>query len=432
LKSTSVGLNLQIPGFPDDSAFSGCHNDTFGKFPLMFCNAYNNFDKMDFERLLQTHCVRNISLAVVAHTPLVNSDAPQYFEVRGQQTILEFWDNVFIVTPDYTFSTSNVRAAAMSSGANLVVCDYTYSGTKLYRINGLDDNNDLKGVIFTTEDANEGENVGAGCLSNMGSSAVSTTVGTDTTNATGTATENINAVVPVGVPGARKALNLQTNQNARSTRFVASVVEPIMGYSSATGAAAATATAARGGSGSLSKSESNSNSESESESGATLVPCDDQPSGDSSSSSGGGVCHSRSGSFARSMNRNGLVPVSAPAPVVATHAEAPFSSLIEGVYSAGANVSSRPAANNLLGTVPVPVARKKTATVAATTDSVAVTGATDVTGAATTAACRPIKHATFKPDGSTGRLNTVSYQGIMSFEVNAENKIVKLAMHYTC
>jgi hypothetical protein len=126
-------------------------SDIRTKFASIFLAAYNDFDKDEFSLLLQQHCVPELIMSVESvGLKKFNPKGAKFFELRGQETVVSFWDCLCQSTPDHIFKIYNTKVKVLANDYTSIVCGFTFSGTRVFKVSGLDDNCN-KRVIYSME-----------------------------------------------------------------------------------------------------------------------------------------------------------------------------------------------------------------------------------------------------------------------------------------
>lgn len=124
-------------------------NDVRRKYPTIFSEAFNNFDRFAFGEILKLYCEDDL-LAIyefVGHNPF---GSPRYIEVRGRETVVAFWDNLFTTVPDSVFNLHSTKYKVLPNDYTSITCAFSFRGTKVYNMAGVE-NNSAKNVVIATE-----------------------------------------------------------------------------------------------------------------------------------------------------------------------------------------------------------------------------------------------------------------------------------------
>lgn len=124
-------------------------NDIRRKYPTIFSEAFNNFDRFEFGEILKLYCEDDL-LAIyefVGHNPF---GSPRYMEVRGRETVVTFWDSLFTTIPDSVFNVHSTKYKVLPNDYTSITCAFSFRGTKVYNIAGVE-NNTSKNVVITAE-----------------------------------------------------------------------------------------------------------------------------------------------------------------------------------------------------------------------------------------------------------------------------------------
>lgn len=126
-------------------------SDIRRKYPTIFAEAFNNFDKLEFGEILKLYCEDDL-LAIyefVGHNPF---GSPRYIEVRGRETVVAFWDSLFTTIPDSVFNVHTTKYKVLPNDFTSITCAFSFRGTKVYNMAGVE-NNTSKNVVISAEDS---------------------------------------------------------------------------------------------------------------------------------------------------------------------------------------------------------------------------------------------------------------------------------------
>lgn len=125
-------------------------NDIRGKYSEIFCEAFNNFDKQMFSQLMRDFCEED--LVVIYEYVGVNAyNSPKYLEVRGLDTVAVFWDSMFTSMPDSLFAIYSTKYKILPNHFTSIVCTFSFKGTKVYELKGLNGELKEQNVVLSTE-----------------------------------------------------------------------------------------------------------------------------------------------------------------------------------------------------------------------------------------------------------------------------------------
>jgi hypothetical protein len=113
-------------------------SDIRRRFVSMFANMLNNFDKDGFAALIAAHCVEDL-VVISEHVGPNNPNGPNYIEIRGQPSVVSFWDAMFRAIPDGIFRFHSTKLKILASDYSCVVGGWTFEGTKMFTIQSLEE-----------------------------------------------------------------------------------------------------------------------------------------------------------------------------------------------------------------------------------------------------------------------------------------------------
>jgi hypothetical protein len=130
-----------------DSKAAGLSDDDIRtKYARIFCEIFNDFDCESFSAIVQNYCEPDLLVIYefVGDNPY---GGPSYIEVRGLDTVVMFWDNVLKTIPDALFVIHATKYKVLPNGYISIVCSFTFKGTKVYTMPGLEVHNDEKVIV---------------------------------------------------------------------------------------------------------------------------------------------------------------------------------------------------------------------------------------------------------------------------------------------
>jgi hypothetical protein len=92
-KFISLSSDSQAGG-GDGGGIEVTKDDVRAQCSRIFSTAFNNFDKIDFAKLLDHHCQKDC-IIVYEYVGKVSPHGPKYIEIRGLDAILVFYDSMF-------------------------------------------------------------------------------------------------------------------------------------------------------------------------------------------------------------------------------------------------------------------------------------------------------------------------------------------------
>mmetsp|Transcript_17302 Transcript_17302/g.29272 ORF Transcript_17302/g.29272 Transcript_17302/m.29272 type:complete len:207 (+) Transcript_17302:381-1001(+) len=122
------------------------------QYPSLFSDIFNNFDKVVFSRLLRDCCEEDC-VVLYEYIGRSNPYGPMHVEVRQLDAILAFWDGMLSAIPDSMFTIHGTRMKILPNKFSSVVCNFTFTGTKVYAMAGMDQNahKDTTVLVSTAE-----------------------------------------------------------------------------------------------------------------------------------------------------------------------------------------------------------------------------------------------------------------------------------------
>jgi hypothetical protein len=130
-----------------DSKAAGLSDDDIRtKYARIFCEIFNDFERESFSAIVQNYCEPELLVIYefVGDNPY---GGPSYIEVRGLDTVVMFWDNVLKTIPDALFVIHATKYKVLPNGFTSIVCSFTFKGTKVYTMPGLEVHNDEKVIV---------------------------------------------------------------------------------------------------------------------------------------------------------------------------------------------------------------------------------------------------------------------------------------------
>lgn len=123
--------------------------DLRSQYAGIFAQAFNNFDKVEFGGILNKYCDQDLLVVyeLIGPNPF---NSPKYLEVRGVDTVLVFWESLFTTIPDSLFTVHSTRYKVLPNDYTSVVCAFSFQGTKVYNMAGVE-NNTSKNVVITQD-----------------------------------------------------------------------------------------------------------------------------------------------------------------------------------------------------------------------------------------------------------------------------------------
>ena len=150
-------------------------SDVRTKFAGIFCEAFNNFDKVEFSKILQQHCEPDL-LVIYEYVGAVNPYGPKYIEIKGLDTAVVFWDSMLTAIPDSRFDIHGANKYKVLPNAFIsIVSTFTFVGTQVYTVNGMHNNKDKSVVLSTSSSNNAADSPSATAAAGANSTGVITT-----------------------------------------------------------------------------------------------------------------------------------------------------------------------------------------------------------------------------------------------------------------
>ncbi|KAJ1432669.1 hypothetical protein B484DRAFT_447691 [Ochromonadaceae sp. CCMP2298] len=146
-KFISLSSDSQAEG-GDGGGIEVTKDDVRAQCSRIFSTAFNNFDKIDFAKLLDHHCQKDC-IIVYEYVGKVSPHGPKYIEIRGLDAILVFYDSMFSAIPDSLFTVHSTRLKVLQNGYSSIVSTFLFVGTKIYGLTQLNHDADKKIVIQT-------------------------------------------------------------------------------------------------------------------------------------------------------------------------------------------------------------------------------------------------------------------------------------------
>lgn len=133
-------------------------NDIRARYPDIFSQIFNNYDKLSFSRIMNNYCENDL-LVIYEYVGSVNPFGPNYLEVRGLEAVVVFWDSLLTSIPDSLFESFTPKFKILPNDFTSIVCPFSFKGTKMYEISGIDENSE-RSVVVSLEKASLGSGAG--------------------------------------------------------------------------------------------------------------------------------------------------------------------------------------------------------------------------------------------------------------------------------
>jgi hypothetical protein len=130
-----------------DSKTAGLSDDDIRtKYARIFCEIFNDFERESFSAIVRNYCEPDLLVIYefVGDNPY---GGPSYIEVRGLDTVVLFWDSVLKTIPDALFVIHATKYKVLPNSYISIVCSFTFRGTKVYMIPGLEVHVDEKVIV---------------------------------------------------------------------------------------------------------------------------------------------------------------------------------------------------------------------------------------------------------------------------------------------
>jgi hypothetical protein len=121
-------------------------HDIRTKFPDIFCTAFNNYDREKYAHIIKNYCEEEL-LVIYDYVGFNPYNWPKYLEVRGRDTVVVFWDTLLTSYPDSIFQIHATKYKVLPNDFTAVVCSFSFKGTKIYNMTGVDNNFDESVVV---------------------------------------------------------------------------------------------------------------------------------------------------------------------------------------------------------------------------------------------------------------------------------------------
>jgi hypothetical protein len=128
----------ELAGIPD--------HDIRTKFPDIFSAAFNNYDKEKYAHIIKNYCEEEL-LVIYDYVGFNPYNWAKYLEVRGRETVVVFWDALLTSFPDSIFQIHATKYKVLPNDYTAVVCSFSFKGTKMYNLTGVDNNLDESVVV---------------------------------------------------------------------------------------------------------------------------------------------------------------------------------------------------------------------------------------------------------------------------------------------
>lgn len=125
-------------------------NDIRSRYSEIFCEAFNNFDKTIFSQLMRDYCEQEL-LVIYEYVGVNAYNSPKYLEVRGLDTVAVFWDSMLTSMPDSLFVVYSTKYKILPNHYTSIVCTFSFKGTKVYELKGLNEELREQNVVLSTE-----------------------------------------------------------------------------------------------------------------------------------------------------------------------------------------------------------------------------------------------------------------------------------------
>lgn len=119
------------------------------RFATLFCDAFNNFDKVYFGQILKNYCEEDL-LVIYEYVGVNPYNSPNYMEVRGFDTVAVFWDGLLTSIPDSLFEIHSTKYKILPNDFTSIVCTFSFVGTKVFQLTGVDGAAD-RNVVISSE-----------------------------------------------------------------------------------------------------------------------------------------------------------------------------------------------------------------------------------------------------------------------------------------
>lgn len=120
------------------------------KIADIFGDAYNNWDRESFAKVMKLYVEEDCRL-LYQFRGHRNPLGPSRTEIYGRDAILTFWDCLFASIPDSLFTAYPSKIKVLPNEYSSIVCPFTFVGTKLFNLNGIDDWSHLEKVEVRPE-----------------------------------------------------------------------------------------------------------------------------------------------------------------------------------------------------------------------------------------------------------------------------------------
>jgi len=185
-------------------------SDIRARYPEIFSQIFNNYDKLSFSRIMNNYCEDDL-LVIYEYVGGINPYGPSYLEVRGLEAVVVFWDSLLSSIPDSLFEVFTTKFKVLPNDFTSIVCTFSFKGTKMYEISGVDENSE-RSVVVSFEKMSIGSEGGDGDSVSTGTGTGS---GSGVANGRGSVISSLASNVGENSPvDARtsKPLRLQTNK----------------------------------------------------------------------------------------------------------------------------------------------------------------------------------------------------------------------------
>jgi hypothetical protein len=116
----------------------------------IFSEAFNNYERHSFSMAMQAHCEPDLVIIFDCTAGGGTSyPGPAYLEFRGQDTVLSFLDSLFTSVPDAVCNASQTYKSELPDGCAITETKCSFRGTKICKINGIDNNKNASAVFST-------------------------------------------------------------------------------------------------------------------------------------------------------------------------------------------------------------------------------------------------------------------------------------------